>query len=258
MEDDARPTLARARRPTHHPLGGAMRYLLAFLILAGPAWADEERERFVEANLLGIFYHEFGHALIDVLGLPVFGQEEDAADVASILMINAFYEEEAAVDLAYDAAFGFLGEAEVVGDVAYWDVHGPDEQRFYNTVCLFYGANPEARGDFAEDMGLPEYRAETCPEEFDLAYDSWGLAFDDIAGQGSSLKFDANGNGGLTVDVIRAEVAALNADFDLPHPVTVGVEDCGEANAFYDPQDVKIIMCTEFEDHLRALFDVLD
>jgi len=235
-----------------------MRYVLAFLVLAGPVWADEERDRFVEANLLGIFYHEFGHALIDVLGLPVFGQEEDAADVASILMIDAFYDEDAALDLAYDASFGFLGEAEVAGDVAYWDVHGPDEQRFYNTVCLFYGANPDAREEFADDMGLPEDRAETCPEEYDLASESWGAAFDDIAGQGTSLRFNAAGFEGLTVDVIEAEVAALNVDFTLPEPVGVVIENCGEANAFYDPGEVQIIICTEFEDHLRVLFDVLD
>ena len=58
------------------------RYVLPLLMLPGLAAADEEREAFVEANLLGIFYHELGHALIDILQLPVFGQEEDAADVA--------------------------------------------------------------------------------------------------------------------------------------------------------------------------------
>lgn len=235
-----------------------MRFVLLFCLLAGAATADEEREVFVEANLLGIFYHEFGHALIDVLGLPVFGQEEDAADVASILMINAFFDEETAQDLAYDAAFGFLGEAEIADDTVYWDVHGPDEQRFYNTVCLFYGANPDAREEFANDMGLPEDRALTCPEEFELANDSWGTAFDEIAGQGNSLRFDDAGFEGLTVAVIASEVTALNADFVLPEPVTVRIEECGQANAFYDPNTVEIIMCIEFEDHLRALYDLLD
>ncbi|WP_415404213.1 DUF4344 domain-containing metallopeptidase [Tateyamaria sp. SN3-11] len=235
-----------------------MRYLLCLWLMTGAALADEQREAFVEANLLGIFYHEFGHALIDVLGLPVFGQEEDAADVASILMIDAFYEEEAAQALAYDTAFGFLGEANFADDIAYWDVHGPDEQRFYNTVCLFYGANPDAREDFAIDLGLPEDRALTCPEEFALAQDSWGPALDEIAGQGATLRFDAGGFDGLTAAVIGGEVDALNGDFNLPEPVTVRVESCGEANAFYDPGTVEIIMCVEFEDHLRALFDMLN
>ena len=79
------------------------------------ACAQTDEDRFVEANLLSIFYHEMGHAMIDVLRLPVFGQEEDAADVASILMIDGFYDEEVAQDLAYDAAFGFwaLGAAQL-------------------------------------------------------------------------------------------------------------------------------------------------
>ena len=53
-----------------------------------------------------------GHALIDIEGIPIFAQEEDAADVFSIYMIDSVFEEETAVALAYDAAFGFLGEAE--------------------------------------------------------------------------------------------------------------------------------------------------
>jgi len=232
--------------------------LACALMSATAIKADEARESFVEANLLGIFYHEFGHALIDVLRLPVFGQEEDAADVASILLINAFYEEDAAQDLAYDAAFGFLAEAVVRDDVAYWDLHGPDEQRFYNTVCLFYGANPDEREDFARDLDLPEYRAQTCPEEFELANDSWGPAFDDIAGQGRSLRFDDGGYEGLTVDLMADEIAALNMDFVLPETVTVRVDLCGQANAFYDPNLIEITMCIEFEDHLRHLYDVLD
>ncbi|MEL6451430.1 MAG: DUF4344 domain-containing metallopeptidase [Pseudomonadota bacterium] len=235
-----------------------MRYLLPLILLPSLATADAEREAFVEANLLGIFYHELGHALIDILGLPVFGQEEDAADVASILLIDAFYDEETAQALAYDAAFGFLGEAEVAEGAAYWDVHGPDEQRFYNTVCLFYGANPEARDDFAADLGLPAARADTCPEEYALAMDSWGPAFDEIAGAGDSMVFRGDGQDLLTHAVIAAEVAALNQDFVLPTTLTVTVEPCGEANAFYDLGTVEIIMCTEFEDHLRRLYDVLD
>lgn len=235
-----------------------LRYVLPFLLFPGVAIADEEREAFVEANLLAVFYHELGHALIDILRLPVFGQEEDAADVASILLIDGFYEEAAAQALAYDTAFGFLGEAAAAADIAYWDTHGPDEQRFYNTVCLFYGANPEAREDFAIDLGLPPERAETCPDEFALALDSWGPAFDEIAGRGDTVLFDHGGYDLLTTDVMEAEVAALNDDFDLPVALTVRVEACGEANAFYDMASTEIIMCTEFEDHLRTLYDILE
>jgi len=236
--------------------------IVAGILAAAPVCADEASDTFVEANILGIFYHELGHALIDTENLPVFGQEEDAADVFSILLVDSLYDHETAVDMAYDVANGFWGEALVRDqdnqDVAWWDVHGPDEQRFYNTVCLFYGADPDAREDFAADMDLPQERADYCYDEFSKALDSWGSVLDDMAERksGGTLEY-AGGSDSLTEQIIEQEVAALNAEFRFAHPVTISVESCGEANAFYDPQDRAIVMCTEFEDHLRAMADLL-
>lgn len=218
--------------------------------------ADEATQGFVESNLLGIFYHEFGHALIDILDLPIFGQEEDAADVLSVFLMSELFEEETAVQLAYDTAFGFLGEAEQVDEVAYWGVHGPDLQRYYNLVCLFYGANPEERDDVAEDLGLPEERAEYCPDEYDQAAHSWGGALDQITASqgGNSIRFGdfETGTDGavVTANVITEEINALNQEFNLPSPLTVHVIPCDEANAFYDPVDQSVTMCTEFADSL--------
>ncbi|PSL20178.1 DUF4344 domain-containing metallopeptidase [Shimia abyssi] len=231
--------------------------------LATPARAEVEFDKtpdevlgYVESNLLGIFYHELGHALIDILGLPIFGQEEDAADVLSVFLIDAFYEEDTAVQLAYDTAFGFLGEAENTGDVAFWDVHGPDLQRYYNLVCIFYGANPDERDDVAQDLGLPQDRAEYCPDEYEQAADSWGRALDEVTHPkgGKSIQMhdvDVVSDGGqLTLDLISDEIAALNMEFRLPETLRVSVIPCEEANAFYDPQYAEIVMCTEFADWL--------
>ena len=220
--------------------------------------AQDDSSGFVEANILGIFYHELGHAVIDVEGVPIFGQEEDAADVFSILLIDAFFEPDAAEAMAYDAALGFWAEAEAARtegyETAWWDVHGPDEQRFFNTVCLFYGADPESRRAFASDLDLPEDRADTCAEEFDIANASWGTVIDAISTDtgGNSLVFESDDDG-LTAQILKTEVDALNADFALSAPVTIRIESCGEANAFYDPGSREIVFCSEFEDHLRAL-----
>ena len=40
---------------------------------------DDETLGYIESNTLAIFYNELGHALIDVLNIPIYGQEEDAA-----------------------------------------------------------------------------------------------------------------------------------------------------------------------------------
>lgn len=239
-----------------------MRYALALLAAGVPGglMADEAEDAFVEANILGIFYHELGHALIDVMQMPVFGQEEDAADVASILLIDHLFEPESALEMAYDVANGFWAEAVANADypVPYWDVHGPDEQRFYNTVCLFYGGDPDTRDDFAEDMDLPEERAEYCVEEYELAADSWGAVFDDLTQGGAPMVLTAEIEGSFTAGIIEAAVEALNGDFGFPSTIQVISGPCGEANAFYDPSDRSITMCEEFEDHLRMLYGTLD
>ncbi|WP_420862698.1 DUF4344 domain-containing metallopeptidase [Algirhabdus cladophorae] len=236
------------------------RFLVPLLLAATPAVAeyDSETRAYIEANTLGIFYHEMGHALIDILGLPIFGQEEDAADVLSVFMIDGFYDEEAAVSLAYDTAFGFQAEAEDMGEPAYWDVHGPDLQRYYNLVCLFYGANPDERDDVAEDLGLPEERADYCPEEYDQAAGSWGAVLDELvaAGPGRSFRLkdvsDGSEDAVLAHEVLSAEVAALNGEMSLPQTLEIRVAYCDEANAFYDPADQSITYCVEFVRHLAA------
>jgi len=229
-----------------------LRQAIAFSLLATGAAADTER--FVESNLLAILYHELGHAIIDTMSLPVFGQEEDAADVASILLIDTLFEEKAAVEIAYDTAFGFLGEADAAGAPSYWDVHGPDLQRYYNTVCLFVGADIEGREDIAVELGLPEERLETCEEEFELANDSWGPVFEEMSeGAPAQTLVYVGGDQSLTEQVVSAEVEALNEDFALPVKLTVKVEDCGEPNAFYDLGAIEVVMCAEFEDWLREI-----
>lgn len=237
-----------------------MRHALCILALAAtPVSADEAEDAFVEANILGIFYHELGHALIDVLQMPVFGQEEDAADVASILLIDQLFEPEAALQMAYDVSDGLWAEAQanLEHPVPYWDVHGPDEQRFYNTVCLFYGGDPDTRDGFAEDMELPEERAEYCEEEYQLAANSWGAIFDELSGDGMPMVFVSDNPQTFTARLIAAEAAALNTDFAFPSQIVVRAEPCGEANAFYDLSDQSITMCEEFEAHLRELYALL-
>ncbi|WP_299151720.1 DUF4344 domain-containing metallopeptidase [uncultured Tateyamaria sp.] len=236
-------------------------HLIAVLTItsATPAQAQDldERQAFIEANILSIFYHELGHAVIDLMEVPIFGQEEDAADVMSVLMIDWLFDEDTAQAIAYDSAFGFINDPDQTEEVPYWDLHGPDEQRYYNHVCLFYGANPDARDDLAVDLGLPEGRAETCVEEYEQAAYSWGIIFDEMDDQraGVPMIFRAGSGDGATLlnEVLAAEVASMNGDIRLPQEVVVTVSSCGEPNAFYDPQEISVTFCTEFIPHLEDL-----
>ncbi len=218
----------------------------------------KDMSAFVEANVLGIVYHELGHAIIHTEEVPIFGQEEDAADVFSIFLVDALFEDDAARSLALDMAAGFEGEAMIrdaeAGEILWWDTHGPDEQRFYNMACILYGADPENRESFAEDVGLPQERAESCAGEYDQAAASWGAVMDtmsEIAGR-PALTFA--GDMALPVsEIIAAEVRSLNRELRLSRPVTVAVEECDDPNAYYDPEAFRIVFCTEFVAHLERI-----
>lgn len=237
--------------------------LLIGICLGAPATAgpiDTNSKDFVAANLTAIFYHELGHAFIDIMKLPIYGQEEDAADVLSAVLVHELFQGETALRVAYATALGFRADSENGGgDVFYWDVHGPDLQRYYTFVCLFYGADTRARQGFADDLQLPEGRQQTCEEEFAQASNSWGQVMQELAknGAGRSMRFLADHRtdafGKLTADVIGKEVKAMNDDLSLPKSLLVRVEGCGVVNAFYDPKTREIIMCTEFA---RALAEM--
>ncbi|MEM1364274.1 MAG: DUF4344 domain-containing metallopeptidase [Pseudomonadota bacterium] len=257
-------TFQRFRRVRKTAYAATLIFGLSAVPTGAEADLDLGREAFVSSNVLGAFYHELGHAVIDLLNIPVFGKEEDAADVFSVILIDSLFEDEAAESMALDVALPFLAEAENVangGDpTAWWSAHGPDEQRFYNTVCLFYGADPSRRGDFAEDMELPEDRAQGCADEFQLALDSWGPVLDELETLKGNRSFvaniaeDARQLAPIMSQVMIEEMDALNEIFGFAKELSVSVELCGEANAFYDLDGQNIIMCAEYEPHFAELY----
>jgi hypothetical protein len=113
--------------------------------------------------------HEFAHALFDMLRLPILGREEDAADqVSAYIMLNLGKAE--ARRMIGGTAYGFKTEADAAkGPLTikqFADVHGMPAQRFYNLLCIAYGADAQLFGDFVEKGYLPKERAEGCKDEY--------------------------------------------------------------------------------------------
>lgn len=231
-----------------------MRIALLASLLASPVLADDEAQsNFVADNLVAIFYHELGHALIDQLELPVLGKEEDAADILSVLLIDEVWEPQIAQEIVANTAMAYAisAAASAEEDPGFWDVHGHDMQRYFTSVCLFYGADPDNREQFAIAAELPVERAAGCPEERQLAEDSWWVYLQDLSDQapGTALQLDA-AEDEFTATVIAEEVRELNERFDLPQAIEVDIEACDQINAFYIPDESRIVMCSEFTNYL--------
>jgi Putative metallopeptidase len=140
----------------------------------------------LDSEMLGatrfIFYHELGHAMIDIFGIPYTGREEDAVDqFSTILLLNG---NEVASALAGANFFYKFASSTELEQLVFWDEHSLDEQRFYDIVCLVYGSDPEtydnllqrdAKGFLLSTDGgiLPKERGERCPEEYKDISSSW-------------------------------------------------------------------------------------
>ena len=136
-----------------------------------------------------VMLHEIGHALVDILDLPITGREEDAVDqLAAVVLLSSDDPEdtEAVLSGAYShllsAASKAEDEAKMTEEDRQWmsenqppaaDEHSFDEQRFYNTACLAYGSKPEMFGDLVTGGILPTSRAERCPGEWSRVSRSW-------------------------------------------------------------------------------------
>jgi hypothetical protein len=117
--------------------------------------------------------HELGHATFDLLQVPLFGREEDAADLFAGYILLQFGKEQAHrwVEGAAYAAHEFMKNYKQNPTVqrslqAYSSVHGLPEQRYYNFLCLAYGADPVLFADVMENEYLPKRRADNCKYEY--------------------------------------------------------------------------------------------
>ncbi len=126
----------------------------------------------VLGGTVSLVLHELGHAVFDLLNIPRFGREEEAADqFAGFFMLqfgpsvalttvkgayNAWHHSNARRMIASKGAL----QAYVEGDS-----HSLDIQRAYDYLCLAYGKDRETFKDLAENL-LPRVRREQCDDEY--------------------------------------------------------------------------------------------
>jgi hypothetical protein len=115
--------------------------------------------------------HEVGHATFDILDVPIFGHEEDAADnFATYIMLQ--FGEGQAHRLIAGAAWAwraYLGDYKKNPVVplrlsAFGSDHGLPQERFYNLACLSFGADRAGFADLANY--LPPTRVPGCAFEY--------------------------------------------------------------------------------------------
>lgn len=119
-------------------------------------------------------YHELAHALIELLQIPITGKEEDAADSLATMLVILTNDNGEEVALSAADLFDMEGEdIKEFTDIDFWGEHSLDFQRFYNTICLIYGSQPDKYQYLIDDLEIAEDRADLCIEDYSRESLSW-------------------------------------------------------------------------------------
>lgn len=128
-------------------------------------------------TVLHTLIHEVGHAYIADQNIPILGKEEDAVDnLAAILMIDYV---ENGDDSAISAADMFAFESEDRPDYydfgEYIDEHSFDLQRYFSTLCLVYGSDPEKHSALLDEVenGYLTERKDFCIYQYQSISQNW-------------------------------------------------------------------------------------
>ena len=128
--------------------------------------------------LFEVSLHEVGHALFEMLELPVLGREEDAADQVAAYIMLQFGEVEAR-RLILGTAHAYKIDEERSAPCRpledYANEHGTPAQRAYNLLCIAYGADTKLFADIVSKGYLPKARAEFCEEEYEQVQDAFEI-----------------------------------------------------------------------------------
>ena len=122
------------------------------------------RAEAIIGQIVGGLLHEAGHAISNLLRLPVLGREEDTADqIAAYVMLQ--FGRDIARTLIKGKSFGWHQRRQTTS--LYWGPHSTALQRRQTFLCLAYGSDPAGFEDFVKKhRWLPAPRAANCAAEY--------------------------------------------------------------------------------------------
>ena len=121
----------------------------------------------VVGPFVDVLLHEVAHAIFDILKIPLFGREEDAADQLAAFILLQFGPDVARRTIVGTALlFRQMAEEQVPGTADYAAAHGLPAQRFFNVLCIAYGAEPKLFADYVKQGFLPVFRIGSCRWEY--------------------------------------------------------------------------------------------
>lgn len=140
-----------------------------------------ERAQVIHGTFVEAALHQVAYAVFDLLQAPVWGREDDAADRVAAFIMTQFGDQVALSTVLGTAKFFEYSEHAWSG-ADFAGLASPESQRFYNFLCIAYGADPLTFHFLAgapvpgSRVGqIPESRAVRCRREFNQVRQAFNL-----------------------------------------------------------------------------------
>jgi hypothetical protein len=123
------------------------------------------RENAIIGAFVQYILHQMSYAVFDILQVPVWGREHDAADkLAAFIMLQ--FGKDFAVRTITGAVWFFEASQRTWTGSDFARETTPALQRFYNYLCIAYGGHPETFAPIVKQTLLKTSRATTCGREY--------------------------------------------------------------------------------------------
>lgn len=235
---------------------------------------DKHIAAVVMGTTMGVFFHEFAHAMIGELKLPATGPEEDTADEFSAYVMAEMVRGKSdpfLIELATYASRHWYYSArkmEWAGQPHPWQVeHAPDIRRYRHSFCMLYGANPALYRSLADWHGFDQRFRSRCVGDYGKRTKAWQEILRLRArnlGPNRPGKYPANTPGGrinlafsptqsryshmarrLFDEDLQGWLQEMSRYLVWPRDLLVEFRNCGEPNACYNSDTGTITMCYE-------------
>jgi hypothetical protein len=124
--------------------------------------------RVITGATIEVVLHESAHAIFDILEVPLWGREDDAADRLAALLMLQFGEDMERITINGTAEyFRALADTEKAWSGSdYANRASPNAQRYFNYLCIAVAADPAVFGGAIAHGTIPPFRASDCSHEY--------------------------------------------------------------------------------------------
>lgn len=279
------PTPPQTPSPPGEPPGtpgGNLPPMQPFPIGNGIQLSDQVHQQvdfLARGAMLFVYMHETGHMMIRELNLPATGPEEDVADefaaftLAQLVTAAPPAQKPIYENILFAGAMTWKIEAQHEGpaDIQWSDEHSPSLRRYFNILCIAYGADPQTFKPILAREGMTAARMDRCTDDYKRQSAVWDALMapyvrDPPSSDGPRLTLRIEDPG-------KPEWAAFSASYayggffqkflnvladhtKLPESVPVIVKGCNELNAWWDPNTKTVTLCNDFYAHLEDIFAI--